>query len=456
MRDLIVMVIILGSIPICVVSPYFGILMWFWVTYFNPHRFTWAYAHNFPVAMAIALPTLAGVVFSKKSMRSLLTAESLLLVAVWGWFFITYAHAQGIPLFAANMIEAQYEMSHISKILVMTFVMVVIINTKERLRNVLLVTAGSLGMLALKSTLFGIRTQGETRVLGPPDSFLWENNAYGLALNMALPLLFFFVRDEPRKWLRVLFRILFLASIVSILLTYSRGAFLGLAVVITVIALRSRHKALGAVLIAVTAFLVLSFAPPAWMDRMGTLFSGNLDGSANMRITSWTVAWRLAKDYPMGGSFNAVPNVDVYKRYRPNPLPNDAPSSGPHSIYFQLLGDQGYVGVVLFLLLMGSCLWTLVRIRGLAKRIPNAKWLVTYSQMIETAILAFMVSGAFLGVVYLDVIYQMMGLTIILKMLCRKERREAALREIQEEKTLSAHLPEEVAAWGSHLNPRTL
>ena len=446
MRDLIVMVIILGSIPICLVSPYFGILMWFWVTYFNPHRFTWTYAHDFPVAMAVALPTLAGTVFAKKSMRSLLTTESLLLMAVWGWFFITYTHAQSIPLFTGNMIEAQYEMSHISKILLMTFVMVVIINSKDRLRNVLLVTAGSLGMLALKSTLFGIRTEGQSRVLGPPNSFLWENNAYGLALNMALPLLFFLVRDEPRKWLRVVFRILFVASIVSIILTYSRGGFLGLAVVITVIALRSRHKALGAFLVAVTAFLVLSFAPPAWMNRMGSFFSGSLDSSANMRLTSWTVAWRLAKDYPMGGSFNAVPNVDVYKRYQPQPLPNDAPSSGPHSIYFQLLGDQGYVGASLFLLLMGSSLWTLLRIRRAAKRIPTARWLVTYSYMIETAILAFMVSGAFLGVVYLDVIYQMVGLTIVLKVLCRKEGREAVLRRIQEEKDLSAHLPEEVAA----------
>jgi len=171
--------------------------------------------------------------------------------------------------------------------------------------------------------------------------------------------------------------------------------------------------------------MVLSFAPPTWMNRMGDFAGGHLDGSANMRITSWTVAWRLAQDYPMGGSFDAVPNVDVYRHYQPRPLPDDAPSSGPHSIYFQLLGDQGYLGLGIFLILMVCCFWSLLEVRRVGRRVPEANWLVTYSQMVETSILAFMVSGAFLGVVYLDVIYEMIGLTIILKMLSRQELRES-------------------------------
>jgi putative inorganic carbon (hco3(-)) transporter len=443
MRDLLVVVILLGSIPICLLRPHIGILLWFWVTYFNPHRFTWGYAYNLPAAMLVAVPTMLGAVTAKKTLRALLTVESLLLMGLWGWFTFTYIHAQGIPLFAGNMLDAKYQMNHISKILLMTFVMIVIINSKERFRNVILVTAGSLGALALKSSLFGFRTEGTSRVHGPPDSFLMENNAYGLALNMALPLLFFLVQDEPRKWLRVLLRILFVASIVSVLLSYSRGGMLGLLVVVAAITMRSRHKVIGAGLLVLTALLVFSFSPPAWMERMGNFAHGKLDTSADMRLVSWTVAWRLAQDYPMGGSFDAVPNVDVYKRYQPRPLPDNAPNSGPHSIYFQLLGDHGYLGLGLFLALMGSCLWTLVHIRRVARRMPSAHWLIVYSKMIEISILAFMVSGAFLGVVYLDVIYEMVGLTIVLKMLFRKERYEAALQLIQQEEALRAPAPEE-------------
>jgi O-antigen ligase len=137
---------------------------------------------------------------------------------------------------------------------------------------------------------------------------------------------------------------------------------------------------------------------------------------------SWETAWNLARDYPItGGSFDVLPNVDVFQRYEPRPLPFGHPSSGPHSIYFQLLGDQGFVGLGLFLLLIGSCYWSLWRLRRGARRLASARYLVDYAHMVEVAILGFMVSGAFLGFVYLDVIYQMIGLVIILKVLYRSE-----------------------------------
>jgi len=149
---------------------------------------------------------------------------------------------------------------------------------------------------------------------------------------------------------------------------------------------------------------------------------GNLDTSADERLVSWGTAWNLAQDYPItGGSFDVLPNVQVFQRYEPRPLPLGHPSSGPHSIYFQLLGDQGFVGLGLFLLLIGSCYLTLWSLRRAARRLASARYLIDYAHMVEVSILAFMVSGAFLGFVYLDVIYQMIGFVIILKVLYRRE-----------------------------------
>ena len=270
MRDVLVLSIVLGSVPICFVNPYFGVLMWYWITYFNPHRFTWGIAYGFPVALVVAAPTLAGLLFTRKAIRSLGIRESLLLMLLWVWFAFTYIHAQGIPLFADNMADAAYEMSHVSKILLITFAMVLVVTTKERLRGLMLVTAGSLGLLAVKGALFGLRTAGDSRVWGPPDSFLADNNAFGLALNMCLPLLFFLARDEKRRWLRVSLRVMFLCTIVVVLLTYSRGALLGLAVVLTAIIFKSRHRVAGVVVALFAAFLVLSFAPPLFVGGLLT------------------------------------------------------------------------------------------------------------------------------------------------------------------------------------------
>jgi putative inorganic carbon (HCO3(-)) transporter len=424
MRDFLVLAIILGAAPVCLFNPYFGVLMWYWVTYFNPHRFTWGIAYDFPVAAVIAGPTLIGTLFAKKSIRALAVRETVLLLFLWAWYSFTYIHAKSVPLFADNMPDADYEIGHISKILLFTVVMILLVNTKERLRGVVLVTAGSLGLLAVKGALFGLRTSGESRVWGPPDSFLSDNNAFGLALNMCLPLLFFLAAQEKRKWLRIGIWVTFASTILVILLTYSRGALLGLAVVITALMLKSRHKVVGAFSMVVVAFFVLSFAPDAWMQRMGRFFSGDLDDSAQQRLVSWGTSWNFAHDYPLtGGSFDVLPNVQVFQRYQPRPLPLGFLSSGPHSIYFQLLADQGFPGLALFLLLIGSCYWSLWRVRVIARSVPSANYLVPYTHMVEVSILGFMVSGAFLGFVYLDVIYQMIGLVVVLKVLLRNERR---------------------------------
>jgi len=433
MRDFIVLAIIFGSVPICLINPYFGVLMWYWVTYFNPHRFTWSFAYDFPVAMVVALPTVVGTVFAKKSIRSLAQLESILLLCLWAWFALSYVHAQNVPLFAANMPDAAYEMGHITKIFLFTFVMMMLVTTKSRARGVMLVTAASLGLLAVKGALFGLRTEGGSRVWGPPDSFLSDNNAFGLALNMCLPLLFFLARKEKNRWMRLGLRITFACTVLVILLTYSRGAVLGLGVVVVAIILKTRHKMLAAVLLVVAAFFVFAFAPDAWMNRMSGFMHGNLDASAEQRLVSWGTAWRFSHDYPItGGSFDVLPNVDVFQRYQPRPLPLGFLSSGPHSIYFQLLADQGYVGLGLFLFLIGSCFWSLWRIRVAARKLPPAQYLVDYTNMIEASILGFMVSGAFLGFVYLDVIYQMIGMTVVLKVLLRKEVEKWVTQENQQ------------------------
>lgn len=434
MRDVILVAIILGSVPICFISPYFGVLMWYWVSYFNPHRFTWSFAYNFPIALAVAVPTLAGTLFAKRSLRSLLTRETFLLLALWLWFGITYIHAQSVPFFAMHMDDAGYEMSHVSKILLMSFVMIAVITTKQRLRGVLLVSAGSLGFLAIKATIFGLRTSGEARAWGPPDSFLADNNAFALALNMSLPLLFFLARQEPNRWVRRILYVAFLCSAASVIFTYSRGGMLGLLVVLLVIIMKSRHKLLGLSMITLAALLIFTFAPGAWMDRMDKIAHGQLDLSAEQRLVSWGTAWNFARDYPItGGGFDTLPDVAIFQHYQPRPLPLGFKSSAAHSIYFQLLSDQGFVGLGLFAATIAFSFVSLWNIRRSVRALPSVRWIVDYCDMTEASILAFLTSGAFLSFVYLDVIYQMIATVIVLKLLFRQEIQNYAKAPGQEE-----------------------
>jgi len=191
MRDFIVLAIVLGAAPICFINPYFGVLMWCWISYFNPHRFTWGMAYNFPVAQVVAIPTLLGAFFAHKKNNGVLVRETFLLAALWVWFAVTFYYASQQPFFASHAAEGQAQLIRVSKILLMTMVTIWLVTSKERLRYLLLLIALTFGLFAVKGTLFGFRTGGQFRVWGPPDSFVADNNDFGLVMNMSLPILFF-------------------------------------------------------------------------------------------------------------------------------------------------------------------------------------------------------------------------------------------------------------------------
>ena len=203
MRDFIILAIILGSVPFCFQRPFFGVLMWTWIAYFSPHRYAWSSTvYYFPVAMVVAIPTLLGMLFARKMNRNILTRESGLILADWLWMGVTLVVAAQVPLFAGHISDGINTLLQITKILVMTFVTMLLVNSKSRLRQLVLVMAFSLGMRAVWVSIFGIQTGGEFRVYGPHDTFLADNNDFALGLNMMLPLLYFMISGEKKKWIR--------------------------------------------------------------------------------------------------------------------------------------------------------------------------------------------------------------------------------------------------------------
>jgi probable O-glycosylation ligase (exosortase A-associated) len=356
-------------------------------------------------------------------MKNLFAArETLLFVLVWAWFGISYLVAAQIPRFVGHMNDAQMELERVSKNILMVFVMILLVTTVKKLRYLVLMTAGCFGLLGVKSAVFGARTSGEQRVWGPPDSFLADNNGFALALNMALPMLFFLAREETNPRIRKLLYVMFGCSVLSVVLTYSRGGLLGLTVVLMMICIRARRKALGFALIFFAALAVLALAPEQWQARMDNFVQGKLDDSAQQRLVSWGTAWRLVQDYPItGAGFDALPDENLFAAYQTAPLPGGFKSSGPHSIYFQLLADQGFVGLFLFLAVIGSCILTLRNIRKKAKWLGAPSWVENYTQMMEVALVGYLVSGTFLGLAYFDFIYQVVGLTICVSLLFRQE-----------------------------------
>ena len=406
MRGLLLFVVILGSLPYCLSRPWIGVLVFSWISYMNPHRYAWGPIRTFPVALVVALVTIIGLALTQDRSRLTRDTATVLLVALWTLFTFT-------TFFAFNPNWAQYELTQVSKILLMTFVTLMLINNPAKLRYLLLVIALSVGLVGLKGGIWAIASGGANRVYGPEGSFLFDNNDVALAMNMTLPLLLFLSKDEPHSWIRWLLRACFGMSVVAIIFTYSRGGFVTMVFVGFMLLVKAKYKSIAVIALLIGLLAVMPLIPQKWSDRMDTISHGEEDRSAHGRINAWRTGLNIALDRPLvGGGFKTW-TPQVFARYSPEP----GNVRDVHSNYFEMLAEQGFIGLALYLMLLGHCLWSLSNLKSKIFGNPALQWAQYYPDMLQGAILAYMVGGAFLGRAYFDFFYHLVAATVILRRL---------------------------------------
>jgi probable O-glycosylation ligase (exosortase A-associated) len=182
--------------------------------------------------------------------------------------------------------------------------------------------------------------------------------------------------------------------------------------------------------------------PQQWYDRMETIKTYQQDSSAQMRFNSWGTMWNLAKSRPLTGGGLDVASHDIYKRYAPDP---SFPPQVAHSIYFQALGEHGFVGLGLYLLLM-LMLWRKAgALSRLAKSRPELPlgWARDLGLMTQVTLVGFGVGGAFLSLVNFDVPYYLVGIIAATLALVQREAQQQPLA--QPVRTPGPVMPETVA-----------
>jgi len=241
--------------------------------------------------------------------------------------------------------------------------------------------------------------------------------------------LFFLSQTETARRLKQLFFGLFIITIPGIFFTYSRGAMTGLVAVMTLMLAKSKQRLLLLPVVLMGMVIALVFAPPAWKERMDFTRKGAaLDNSAYSRLNSWKFARNLAWDYPIfGGGFDTF-TKELFDRYAPNS--NDV--HGPHSIYFGVLAEHGYVGLALYLSLVASCFASLRRIGKRARRMGDdvAR---NYANAFGFSLVGFLTSGLFLGRAYFDYYFSIICFIVVLKRVCFKK-----WRQMEEEEYMDA------------------
>jgi len=400
MRDIVVFLLVFGGLPYVLKRPVYGALMWVWISVMNPHTQGWGYATTFPFAYVIALATLVSLLKSREKNSFPMTPVSLALVAFVIWMNMTTPFAM-FPNGAWN----QY--TKVMKIMLMTFVLMMVLHKREDVQRLIWVLVISLGFYGVKGGIFTIRSGGNDRVWGPVGTFIGDNNALALALIMTIPLMYYLMHDLKKRWMRHAMLAAMALSCLAALGSYSRGGLLAIVAMLLFMWIKSRHKLAGGALLVLLVPLALLFMPEQWGARMDTIGQYQADQSAMGRINAWYMAWNLAKDRFMGGGF-AIYEPLPFALYAPDPKDVHA----AHSIYFQALAEHGFVGLFIYLLL-GWFTWRSAavivrRCRGHAE----LDWASRLAAMIQASLIGFAVGGAFLSLLYWDVPYYLMAAVI--------------------------------------------
>jgi len=433
-RDTLVILIILLSAPVALFNAYFGVLMWTWIAYFNPHRYAWGLTRYgaFQPALIVAVPTLIGALFAQKNTR-ILIRETVLLASLWAWFAFTTVYISFVPEFSGHVADANLHLQEVSKILLMTFITILLVASKQKLRILVFVILGSFGLKAFFAAIFYLKTGGEFQIWGPEGSFIYDNNDFALAMNMAIPMFFYMARAESKPWMKLTLRALMVCAIVCVIGTYSRGGLVGLTAITLVLVAKSRHKVVSFVFVAIAVLGILMLTTDKWQDRMTDFLQGNLDSSANSRLVAWGGGWNLAMEYPItGGGFDVYTDEGIFPQFVPRALRGALYTKvghlhSSHSVYFELLGEQGFVGLGLFLALIGSCYRSLWKLRKVSRVYSELAWVEPYTNMFELTMLAYLVNGLTLGRAYFDFLYQVIALIIVVKILARRDREAASV-----------------------------
>jgi len=418
-RDIIVLAIIFGSLPFILRRPWVGILVWCWLGFMNPHRLSWGFARNFNVAEIVAIATIISLLISKEHKRIPWTRETKVLLLFIIWMFIT-------TLFALEPEAAWSQWDKVWRIQLMIFMTMMIMGTRERLQALVWITVLSIGFYGVKGGIFTIATGGNYMVLGPSDTFIGVRGGIALALNMTLPLMRYLQLTTQKAWVRNGLTAAMVLTAFAIIGTLSRGAFLGAIAMGIFLLLKTRKKIIYLLIAPVVAVSIISFMPADWTERMHTIKTYEQDASAMGRINAWWFAYNLAKDRPMlGGGFETF-RPDLFEQYAPNP---DAYHDA-HSIFFEVLGEHGFIGLFLFLTL-GIMVWrTGSWIIRNGKNNSETKWMADLASMIQVSMVAYVVGGSFLGLAYFDYYYHLIAMLVLCKVTLVKYQNEHAASSV--------------------------
>jgi probable O-glycosylation ligase (exosortase A-associated) len=402
--------------------PFFWVLAYIYIDIVAPQKISWGFLTALPVSLVAFVAAFAGWLFldSKKGSRfTLRQGLILVLLAYCGW----------TTLNAQYPVEALTKWDWVWKALLFAAFLPLTLRTRLRIEAAALVMVLSVGTIIINGgikTALGGGGYGELALLVRNNTGLYEGSILSSAAFAMVPLALWLVRHGTifkRDWMVYGF----VAGLVfaCLLIPIGTGARTGLvcAAVLGALMLRSvKYKVVYAGVGALALAASIPFLPQSFTERMSTMSNYQGDQSASTRVQVWMWTLDYVKDRPFGGGFEAyLGNSFTYNTTKavgegPNvtivATPVTDKARAYHSSYFEMLGEQGWPGLFLWLWLQGLGVWQMERIRWryAKKEDGRQSWQWGLATALQQAQVVYLVGSLFVGIAFQPFLFMLVGM----------------------------------------------
>lgn len=455
MRDLVFVGYLLALLLFAFKRPFLFTLVYAYVDIIAPQRLSYFMLNSVPVSLIVFALAFLGYLLSDDKKDSRFSVRQGLMV-------LLLAYCAYTTLQAVVPIEAAVKWDWVWKAMIFAIFLPLTLRTKLRIEALALFMVLCAGTLIITG---GIKTLGSGGGYGvlvllvDENHGLYEGSTISMVAIAIIPLILWLAKFGtifPPDWrVKTFSYALIFAAFLIPVGTQARTGLVCIIVLAVLLLRFNKHRFLYAGLAVTLGLMSVPFLPQSFTERMETLENVEADESASTRIAVWKWTWEYAKSNPLGGGFNVYlinkltydlaedknkPEVEYdYEIEDQGPIKVVDEGRAFHSSYFEMLGEQGFPGLFIWLLIHLGGIW---RMEVLRRRYKNTEkqgdlWVSPLALALQNAHIIYLAGAMFVGVAYQPFVYMLVALQIGLDTYMARRSAEAKWKPITKKTSLA-------------------
>lgn len=393
--------------------PYIALTAVIFVDILKPQNLSFSFLAGKPLSFIMTLVFILSLLLTKHGWKvPEKKLPSILLILLMIWITITTQYAE-------YQWSAWYKHDYSFKTILFAFFIPFVINSRHKVDFFIAVMVSAIAYFTINGgmkTLFGVTGYGMDLVYsGSNNSGIAESSTLSMVSAFVLPFIYYLYRYAPfnrNKLISVILIAISLSAVFTIIGTHARTGLIGLFVLFVAITLKTKHKLKIFSFGVVMASLVFTLAPQNWLDRMNTISSAKTESSAAGRLVvwKWTIDYVSSKPILGGGFTSHQANAGQLHLYMEDSQSITVSKKGKafHNIYFEVLGEHGYVGLFIFLMIIYTAWRSAVNAQA---KMLDSEWVAPLAQLTIYGLLVFCACGMFIGIAFSPWLYYFLGLS---------------------------------------------